>query len=485
MPKQLEDLISSSNRLLEQFRGVARVARLKAFDTATVEGRSKERYRRILLTTVSSLVTRVVTALVGLITIPLALSYLGKEQYGLWAVVTSFVAWTSLFDFGIVNSLVNALSEANGKNDPESAKGYVSTAFFALLAISTILGILLALCADWVPWSRVLAVRIPIAQRTVMWTVVAALVCFLAGLPLSIVRQIYAGYQKSYIGNIFTVFSSLTTLAALYLVIWTKGGLPSLVFAFAAPTVLIAFVNLLYLTRKEMPWIAPRPSFVSHRAMRRLFSTSTPLFLFQIGALLVNETQMIVLAHVTSLKLVSEYSIIWRLAVTFVSLIGLGTSAFIPAFREAHERGDSGWMKAGFRRMLILRMSIATAAALTLTFGGNFILRIWLHRVDFNFPASIWIAQSVVLVSVTWVTSFADFLTIMDRIWIQVVMVLINGIITIALTIILAPKWGLLGTIAAVGFVTACFWTWLVPLFVRPIFLSNSSKIERTGQLAN
>ena len=277
MLKQLEDLISSSNRLLDQFRGVARVARLQAFDTATVEGRSKERYRRILLTTVSSLVTRVITALVGLVTIPLALSYLGKEQYGLWAVVTSFVAWTSLFDFGIVNSLVNALSEANGKNDPESAKGYVSTAFFVLVAISMFLGILLTLCASWIPWSRLFAVRIPIAQRTVMWTVVAALVCFLAGLPLSVVRQIYAGYQKSYIGNIFTVFSSLTTLAALYVVVWTRGGLPSLVFAFAGPTVLIALVNLLYLTRKEMPWIAPQLSFVSRRAMRRLFSTSMPL----------------------------------------------------------------------------------------------------------------------------------------------------------------------------------------------------------------
>jgi O-antigen/teichoic acid export membrane protein len=473
--KQLEDLISSSNRLLDQFRGVARVARLQAFDTATVEGRSKERYRRILLTTVSSLVTRVITALVGLVTIPLALSYLGKEQYGLWAVVTSFVAWTSLFDFGIVNSLVNALSEANGKNDPESAKGYVSTAFFVLVAISMFLGILLTLCASWIPWSRLFAVRIPIAQRTVMWTVVAALVCFLAGLPLSVVRQIYAGYQKSYIGNIFTVFSSLTTLAALYVVVWTRGGLPSLVFAFAGPTVLIALVNLLYLTRKEMPWIAPQLSFVSRRAMRRLFSTSMPLFLFQIGALLVNETQMIVLAHVTSLRLVSEYSIIWRLAVTFASLIGLGTGAFIPAFREAHERGDGRWMKAGFRRMLRLRMLIATAAALALTFGGNFILRKWLHRGDFNFPLSVWIAQGISLLCGVWGTAFSDLLTIMDRIWIQVVLVLINGATTIILTVVLAPKFGLLGATISIAFTAVCLWSWVLPLLVRPILISSSA----------
>jgi len=464
---------------------VAGVASLRPFDTSTVAGRSKERYRRILLITSSGLTVRVLSSLVGLVTVPLALSYLGKEQYGLWAVITSFVAWTGLFNFGIINSLVNALSEAHGKNNPEAAKSYVSTAFFVLVAISATLGLIVSLCAAWVPWSWILAVRIPIAQRTVMWTVLVALFCVLAGLPLSITGQIYAGYQKSYMANIFSFLGTLTTLAALYVVVWTKGGLPSLVFAFSGPGVLIGIINLLYLTRKEMPWIAPQLRYVSHQAMRRLSKVSTPLFLFQIGSLLVNETQMITLAHVTSLKLVSEYSILWRLGSTFASLIGLGTGAFLPAFREAHERGDSGWMKAAFRRMLMLRMLLAGASAFALIFGGNFFLRVWLHRGDFSFPSSVWIVQGVVLVNAIWGNSFGEFLTIMDRIWIQVAMVLFNGIVTVGLTIVLAPRFGLLGAVISVGFVTAFFWTWLTPLLARPIFNMNSSEISESKMVSS
>jgi O-antigen/teichoic acid export membrane protein len=471
----MEVLINRGYRLLDQFRRVAGVARLRPFDTSTVEGRSKERYRRILLTTSSNLAVRALSSIVGLVTIPLALSYLGKEKYGLWAVVTSFVAWGGLFNFGIINSLVNALSEANGKNNPKDAKSYVSTAFFALLAISTTLGIVVLLCAGWVPWFWILAVRIPIAQQTVMWTVLVALFCVLASLPLSITGQIYAGYQKSYMVNIFSTLGALTTLAALYVVVWTKGGLPALVFAFSGPGVLIGIINLLYLTHKEMPWIAPQLRCVSRQAMRRLSKTSTPLFLFQIGVLLINETQMIVLAHVTSLKLVSEYSIVLRFGITLSSFVGLGTGAFVPAFREAHERGDSGWMKAAFRRMLLLRMSIAAAVAFTLILGGNFILRVWLHRGDFNSPASVWIVLSVSLVSAIWGSSFAEFLIIMDRIWIQVAMVLINGIVTIGLTVVLAPRYGLLGALISSGFVTVCFWTWVIPLLARPIIAMNSS----------
>lgn len=297
-------------------------------------------------------------------------------------------------------------------------------------------------------------------------------------MPLTIVRQIYAGYQKGYIGNIFRVVGSFTTLSALYVVIWTKGGLPALVFAFSGPNVLVGLINLAYLTRKEMPWLTPRPSLVCRRAFRRLAATSMPLFLFQVGALLVNESQMIVLAHVTNLKLVSEYAVLWRLVITFASLVELGTGAFIPAFREAHERGDVHWTRRAFRRMLILRMTIAASAGSGLILGGNFLLRNWLRRTDFHFPLSVWIAEAIFLVGTIWVSSFSDFLVIMDRIWIQVLLVLINGIISVALTVALAPRWGVLGAVAAIAFVTVCFWTWVIPTLVKPILVAKPVMIQ-------
>lgn len=464
--------------LLHKLRQLRSLIRLHPFETVTAHGRSQERYRRILWITASGLATRIATAAVGLISVPLALSYFGKEKYGLWATITSFVAWTSLFDFGIVNSLVNALSEANGKDDREAARSYVSTAFFLLLAVSVSCAVAFVFVGPRISWIRVFAVKFPTTERTVMWAVVAALACVLAALPLSVVRQVYAGYQKSYIANVFNALGALVMLAALYTAVWTKGDMPSLVLAFAGPQVIIGLFNFVYLTRKEMPWLSPQLRLISRKALKRLCATSTPLFLFQLGALLVSETQLIVLAHVTSLKMVSEYSILWRLAAVFASLIALGTGAFVPAFREAHERGDTSWVRRSFRRMLALRMVIATAAALALISGGNWILRLWLHSSSFRLPLSVRIAQGVFLVGSIWVTSFSELMVIMDRIWIQVAMVLVNGVITVALTIFLAPQYGLLGAVAAIAFVTICFWTWMVPILVRPI-LSGKAATSR------
>src|SRR5271169_5254042 len=129
MSNKTTDVSNGKHLPLDRLRRMWALIRLKPFETTTAQGRSQERYRRILWITASGLATRAATMAVGLVSIPLALSYFGKQKYGLWATITSFVAWTSLFDFGIVNSLVNALSEANGKDDHEAAKGYVSTAF--------------------------------------------------------------------------------------------------------------------------------------------------------------------------------------------------------------------------------------------------------------------------------------------------------------------------------------------------------------------
>ncbi len=85
-------------------------------------GKSLERYRRILLTGGSTLIVKIISALINLITVPLTLHYLGSERYGLWMSISSILSLMSFADLGLGNGLLNAISEANGKNDQTKAK---------------------------------------------------------------------------------------------------------------------------------------------------------------------------------------------------------------------------------------------------------------------------------------------------------------------------------------------------------------------------
>ena len=113
--------------------------------------------------------------------------------------------------------------------------------------------------------------------------------------------------------------------------------------------------------------------------------------------------------------------------------------------------------------MLKIRMAMAFCGSVLMVVCGNWILKLWLHTTDVRFDLTVWIACAISVLVTTWVTSFTDFLTIMDTIWIQVGLVLLNGAVTVALTFLLAPQFGVLGAVVALGSVSVVVLSWLVP----------------------
>lgn len=118
--------------LSSRVRQITSVARLKPFETSTLEGRSKERHQRIALAALTSMATKGVALLTMLISVPLTVSYLGAERYGLWMTISLVIAILVFADLGLGNGLLNAVSEANGRDDREAAREYMSSAFFML-----------------------------------------------------------------------------------------------------------------------------------------------------------------------------------------------------------------------------------------------------------------------------------------------------------------------------------------------------------------
>jgi O-antigen/teichoic acid export membrane protein len=467
-----EDTGTLLRRGVSAWRHAASLVRLRPFDTDTPDGRSKERYRRIALTTLSSLVARGLGAIVGLITVPLLLDYLGKERYGLWSAITTLVAWATLFDCGIANGLVNCIARAHGREDREEAGRQVSTALALLLGIAVVLGVAVVLGTPLVRWSDLLSAGGVADEATVRGAVIAALGTLVVGVPLSAVPQIYSGYQKAYVTNAFFLVGTIAGLLALLLALRAGMGMSTLVASFGLASILSSALGLVY-AFASMPWLRFRISRVSRDAARALTSRSFPIFLFQIGALAVNETQVIILARRTSLDLVAEYAILMRLYILAMGVIQVSTVSFVPSFREAHERADHAWLRASFRTFVRTRLLLASGAALVLLLMGNRILEAWLGRTDVAFDLRVWLGLAVTMIAVTFATAHSDLLSIMDRLWIPVALVVLNGAVTIALTYWLAPRIGMLGVVVAFGAVAVSLYSWIVPVLAHVLVLRS------------
>lgn len=456
---------------------ILRFIRTTDFDTSTPEGRTRERNRRIILNSIASVFARVAVAGVSLAIVPMLLGNFDKEIFGMWATITATAAWFTLFDLGIINGLVNAISEAYGKDDRNLSAGYVSTTFFTLLVLSVVASVFFLAISKNIQWNTLFAIGINVDINTVRLTVTWAALPLLLGMPFSVVRQIYAGYQKAYVGYSFAIAGSILTVFTLYIAI--RNGLPLYLITaiFTGVPGLFAALNFLYLAKIEMPWLSPRISKYSWNSLKRLLRTSIPLFLFQIGALLVNQSQPIVLAHQATLEIVADYSVIIKLQLAFMSLILMSTIAFVPTFREANERGDHAWVKNSFYRMLKIRMFLTILFGATLLIGGNILIKLWLGESAISYGIHIWIVIIILMIVSTWVTAYSDLLIIMDRIWPQVFIVLLNGVSILFLTFILSPIFGLMGALIGTTAFTLFVSSWLVPLLARPFLSQNKREV--------
>jgi O-antigen/teichoic acid export membrane protein len=103
---------------------------------------------------------------------------------------------------------------------------------------------------------------------------------------------------------------------------------------------------------------------------------------------------------------------------------------------------------------------------------GNRILRVWLRRDDIAYGWPVWVTLAALVLAAIWVTTFTDFMWIMDRLWQIVGLALANGAVTIALTWMLAPRYEVLGAILALLAFTATVNVWLVPRLARSLFLA-------------
>ncbi|HEY8489478.1 MAG TPA: hypothetical protein VIO14_00655, partial [Dehalococcoidia bacterium] len=128
--------MSAVASLRQQARQALTVVRLQPFDTSTRDGRSLERYRRAVLTTLAAAVNRFGAVGVALLSVPLALHYLGAERYGLWLTITTATAWLGWLSLGLGPSLLNHLSAATGRDDPEQGRRLVATAWWLQTGIA-------------------------------------------------------------------------------------------------------------------------------------------------------------------------------------------------------------------------------------------------------------------------------------------------------------------------------------------------------------
>lgn len=361
-----------------RLRQMLSLMRMKPFDTETEEGRSDERHRRLLLTTLAAALGKAVSVVTLLITVPLTLHYLGVERYGMWGTMSSFIALLTFADFGISNGLLNRVSAAHGRNYPAAIQRYVSSAFFILTIIALLIATLFAVAYPFVPWHQVFNVTGDLARHEAGPAIAVLTVCFVLNLPLSIVQKVQIGLQQGFTSYLWNCLASLLALSVVLLTIHLRAGLPWLVLALVGAPLAVSLLNSLTFFGVMRRDLAPRPSGVSRNAIAAVTRTGLLFVALQTVVASAYGSDNIIIAHTLGAAHVAEYAVPAQMFTLVTTVLAVALGPLWPAYGEAISRQDNTWVRKTLVRSFLTAISFATVASLTMLVAAPAILKIWI-----------------------------------------------------------------------------------------------------------
>ena len=198
----------------------------------------QDRDRRALHTGAVGLAVQVLTHAIRMVVIPLSIAMLGVEQYGLFLVVGSLVAWGGVTDLGLAPGLINVVATAHGRGDREGVRRAISTAFAAYGVLAVVVALLAVGASRWEGLPDLLGARTPeLAESGRMLVVVSGLI-LAASTVTRVVSTTARALQEGYWGSYAHLTGSLVGLGTLYLVAQAGTGLVGYVLAVSLPPML-------------------------------------------------------------------------------------------------------------------------------------------------------------------------------------------------------------------------------------------------------
>lgn len=426
----------------------------------------RARYVNATRTTMVSGISQVLTVIIGIISVTLTVRYLGNERYGLWLIISSILTWLNLTDFGVGNALTNKLSEASGRNQSEKSQNFVASAFWLLSLVGILIIITGIILGKLLPWASLLNVKSIEASLELPLAITLSLIIFGLGLPLSITKNVYRGYQEGYYAYIWDIAANIFSLLTLVIVSRLDGGLPLLVSAVYGTRQIVLAGSAFFLFQFHRPLLKPNPHNVRKANFRPLLNLGFMFIFLQLSGLLISQSDNFVIIRLLDPAHVAIFATTFKLfnyATMFKSWI---LTPLWPAYGEAYARLDLQWIRRTLKYSLLLSILLTIAVSGFLVIFARAIIQVW---VGIDLVPSFELVIGIALMQILWAWTepFVVFLNGISKLRRLTIYSLGTAISKLVFTIIFVSLWGIEGAIIGTLVGYLLFAAWLLPLDVK------------------
>jgi O-antigen/teichoic acid export membrane protein len=437
-----------------------------------------ERGRRLRRSIISGLLLRPLALIILIVTVPLFLSYLGKERYGLYETIIGLSMWLSLSNIGLTTGLVNKLTDCEVAGDTARAQRYVSSLWFTMIGVFGIATLLASISIPFIPWTRVFTIEDLTARSEVALVVWAtALVTFLQS-AMTIPAAAYTATQQIEKYNYWDGASKLAMLTACVLVVHTRCGLLGVAMAVLGIPCAIRVINTIILFVFERPALRPKLSCFEAGMVQSMLADGICIFVLQMASIAIFQTDKLIIGSVLDARQVADFAILGRVFLLAYGVFALGLGSIWPAYKEAAKRGDIIWVKRRLRESLYFGPGLMIACGIAMFFFGDIIVRHLPKMGEARIAKPLVVGVTALFTMRAFVDCQSVLLNAVDVLKPQMWLLGGNAALNTVLAIVLARYFGVVGVAWAFPISAACTSLWGYPLLVRKMLRSYESAAE-------
>jgi O-antigen/teichoic acid export membrane protein len=291
---------------------------------------------RLTVNTTTNFAFRLMTAVLGLVSVPVIVTALGAEAFGVLLLASSLVGYFSILEAGFPAGVVKYVAEFEANDDVERVHQTIHTSIAFYLIVGTMVGAAVALFTYFGGLSlfKISDTQMDTARQVLYLAAAFALLRW----PLSTFGHALEGLQRYDLNNLANGVAAVVSMAgAIALAI--AGAPLTAVFACQSSGVLLAAILQIRFLRTLLPRLSFSGLTPDREVARRIFGYGGWIVLGQISRLLIYQTDRIILALFLPVSSLTVYHVVTTPFRTIQELSGLFNSALVPAVSAEQSRG--------------------------------------------------------------------------------------------------------------------------------------------------
>jgi len=380
---------------------------------------------------------------ISLVLVPLTINYINASRYGIWLTLSSIVTWFSFFDIGFGNGLRNKFAEALAKGQEELARIYVSTTYAILIIIIGIVLVIFISINPFLNWARILNTSADMSDELRLLALIV-FVFFCLRFVFQLITTVLTANQEPAKASFFNLLGSLFSLIVIFILTkTTSGNLIYLGTALSIAPVLVLAASSIWFYKHGYKMYSPSFKYVRFSFARNLMSLGIKFFVIQIAALILFNTNNIIITQLFGPAEVTTFNVSFKLFSVVTMVFSIIATPLWSAFTEAFVKNDFDWIKSTLSKMRII-WYLLIGCTILLLFSSPVLYKWWVgDKVQVPFALSV--AMSSYVIVYIWQTIHVFFLNGIGKIKLQLYLVVFSGLVNIPLAIFLGKKMGLVG----------------------------------------